>query len=108
VQKRLGSGVKDINFERWIVSISLLSPNHYWKMVSTKSGPLMEAIQNLKDHRKFESLKKDVLQAITLYTTDNMLRLDFLVTVAIKKERQERISISLCSRICRMCKNSKY
>ena len=64
-------------------------------MVSTKSGPLMKAIQNHKDTRKFESLKKDALQAIAPYTNNNMLRLDCLVTVAIKKVRQEIISISL-------------
>ena len=66
-------------------------------MVSTKSGPLRKAIQNLTDTRKVESLKKDALQAIAPYTNDNMLRLDYLVTVAIKKERQERISLSLHS-----------
>jgi hypothetical protein len=68
-------------------------------MVSKKSGPLRKAIQNLKDTRKFEFLKKDVLQAIAPYTNDNMLRLDYLVTVAIKKERQERIYLSLNSHI---------
>jgi hypothetical protein len=33
-------------------------------MVSTKSCPMMQAIQTLKDPLKVESLKKDVLQAI--------------------------------------------
>jgi SAM-dependent methyltransferase len=85
VQKRLGFGVKDIHFERGVVSIPVLSPNHYWRMVSTKSGPMMQAIQTLKDHQKVESLKKDVLQAIAPYTNENLLRLDYLVTVAIKE-----------------------
>jgi SAM-dependent methyltransferase len=84
VQKRLGPYVKDIHFERGVVSIPVLSPNHYWRMVSTKSGPMMQAIQTLKDHQKVESLKKDVLQAIEPYTNENLLRLDYLVTVAIK------------------------
>jgi SAM-dependent methyltransferase len=84
VQKRLGSDVKDIHFERGFVNIPMLSPNHYWRMASTKSGPLMQVIQNLKDAQKVESLKKDVLQAIAPYTHDNMLRLDYLVTMAIK------------------------
>jgi SAM-dependent methyltransferase len=85
VQKRLGPYVKNIHFERGVVSIPMLSPNHYWRMVSTKSGPLIQAIQTLKDPQKVESLKKDVLQAIAPYTHDNMLRLDYLVTVAIKE-----------------------
>lgn len=84
VQKRLGSEVKDIHFERGFVNIPMLSPNHYWRLASTKSGPLIQAIQNLKDAQKIESLKKDVLQAIAPYAHDNMLRLDYLVTMAIK------------------------
>jgi ubiquinone/menaquinone biosynthesis C-methylase UbiE len=84
VQMRLGPDVKDIHFERRFVSIPILSPNHYWKMASSKSGPLIQAIQTLKDPQKVESLKKDVLQAIAPYTQDNMLRLDYLITMAIK------------------------
>jgi ubiquinone/menaquinone biosynthesis C-methylase UbiE len=84
VKKRLGPAAKDIHFERGFVSIPMLSPNHYWRMASTKSGPLMHAIQTLKDAQEVESLKKDVLQAIAPYTHDNMLRLDYLVTMAIK------------------------
>jgi hypothetical protein len=63
----------------------MLSPNHYWRMASTKSGPLIQAIQTLNDAQKVESLKKDVLRAIAPYTHDNMLRLDYLVTVAVRK-----------------------
>jgi SAM-dependent methyltransferase len=84
VKKRLGSDVKDIHFERGFVNIPMLSPNHYWRMASTKSGPLIQAIQTLKDTQKVESLKKDVLQAIAPYTHDNTLRLDYLVTMATK------------------------
>jgi hypothetical protein len=67
VQKRLGSNVKDINFERGVVNIPILSPNHYWKMASTKSGSLIQAIQTLNDTQKIEALKKDILQAIRPY-----------------------------------------
>ena len=84
VQKRLGSSVKHIHFERGFVSIPMLSPNHYWRMMSTKSGPVMHTIQTLKDTQKVESLKKDGLQAIAPYTQDNMLRLDYLITMALK------------------------
>ena len=68
IQKRLGSSssdnVKDIHFERGVMKIPLLSPNHYWKMASTKMGPIINAIQTLKDAQKIESLKKDFLKAI--------------------------------------------
>ncbi|MDQ6723068.1 MAG: hypothetical protein M3Z01_02215, partial [Thermoproteota archaeon] len=67
-----------------VMEIPILSLNHYWKMASTKMGPIIKIIQTLKDPDKVESLKKDILQAIAPYIHDNVLRLDYLVTVAIK------------------------
>ncbi len=66
------------------MEIPLLSPNHYWKMASTKMGPFIKTIQTLKDTHEVESLKKDILQAIMPYFHDYVLMLDYLVTVAIK------------------------
>lgn len=87
IQKRLDSNnnVKYIHFERGAVNIPLLSPNHYWKISSTKFGPIVKAIQTLKDAQKIESLKKDILQAIMPYFHDNILKLDYLITLAIKE-----------------------
>ncbi len=86
VQKRLGvdSNVKNIHFERGAINKPVLSPNHYWKMASTKGDTLIQAIQTIKDPQKAEDLKKDILQAIAPYIHDNMLRLDYLVTVNTK------------------------
>ena len=67
VQKRLGNSVKNIHFERGEVNKPVLSPNHWWKMSSTKSGSLIQTIQMLKDAQMIESLRNDVLQAITPY-----------------------------------------
>ncbi len=85
IQKRLGnSSVKNIHFERGEVNIPVLSPNHWWKMASTKLGPLIQVVQTLKDTQEVESLKNDVLQAIMPYFHDNLLKLDYLITVSIK------------------------
>jgi SAM-dependent methyltransferase len=85
IQKRLGnSKVKNIHFERGAINKPIVSPNHWWKMSSTTSGSLIHAIQILKEPQKIESLRQDVLEAITPYIKDNVLRLDYLVTVAIK------------------------
>jgi hypothetical protein len=78
VQMRLDNSVKSIHFERGVVNKPILSPNHWWKMSSTNSGSLIHAIQTLKDHQKIESLHYDVLEAITPYIQDNVLRLDYL------------------------------
>jgi SAM-dependent methyltransferase len=66
-QKRLGVGknVKNIHFERGAIYKPILSPNHYWKMAITKGGTLIQAIQTIKDPKKAEDLKKDIMQAIT-------------------------------------------
>jgi hypothetical protein len=65
VKKRLGnSNVKNIHFERGILKIPKLSPNHYWKMSSTKSGSIIAAIQIFKEPQMVESLREDILQAI--------------------------------------------
>ena len=85
IQKRLGNGkVKNIHFERGAINKPIVSPNHWWKMSSTTAGSLIHAIQILNEPQKIESLRNDVLEAITPYIKDNVLRLDYLVTVAIK------------------------
>jgi hypothetical protein len=77
--------IEDIHFEHWILKIPVLSPNHYWTRTSTKSGPVIQAIQAIKEQSKIEALKKDVLEAIAPYYKDNVLRLDYLITMATKK-----------------------
>lgn len=84
IQERLGNSVQKIHYERGAVNKPVLSTNHWWKMSSTKSGSLVQAIQILKDSQKIESLRNDVLQAITPYIQDNVLRLDYLITLARK------------------------
>ena len=84
VKKRLGSDVINIHFERGVIKKPVLSPNHYWETSSTKGGALIHAIQTIKDPQKIESLRNDILQAIVPYLCENILRLDYLITVATK------------------------
>ena len=92
IQKILVNGgssdetLKDIHFERGVVKIPVLSPNHYWARTSTMSGSVIHAIQAIKEPSKIEALKKDVLEAISPYYKDNELKLDYLITKAIKKK----------------------
>jgi hypothetical protein len=79
--------VKDIHFERGFVKIPVLSPNHYWKMMSTRSGPVIQAIQIIKEPSKIEDLKKDVVKAIAPYHKDNELKLDYLIIRAKKNKK---------------------
>jgi SAM-dependent methyltransferase len=84
VTKRLGSDVINIHFERGVIKKPVLSPNHYWETSSTKGGALIQAIQTIKDPQKIDSLRNDILQAIVPYLHENILRLDYLITVATK------------------------
>jgi ubiquinone/menaquinone biosynthesis C-methylase UbiE len=87
LQENSNGTIEDIHFERGFVKIPVLSPNHYWKMMSTRSGPVIQAIQAIKEPSKIEALKKDVLKAIAPYHKDNELKLDYLITRA-KKNKQ--------------------
>jgi SAM-dependent methyltransferase len=85
IKERLGSNVKDIHFERGFVNVTILSLNHYWQYMSTKFGPVIRTIQiHEADNNKLESLKNDFKKALSGYYGDNTLRLDYLVTVALK------------------------
>ena len=62
-----GSGsrnaIEDVHFERGVVKIPVLSSNHYWSRISTRSCPVIQTIQTIKESSIIEALKKDVLEA---------------------------------------------
>jgi hypothetical protein len=86
VQERLSSNVKDLHFERGAVYFPVLSPNHFWQLFSTKYGPLIRAIQALGEQgsSKVEALEHDFIQAVTPYMHENLIRQDYLLTLALK------------------------
>lgn len=53
--------------------------------MSTKFGPLIGAIQTIGDKEIINSLKNEFINSLSGYYSDNVLRLDYLVTVATKK-----------------------
>ncbi len=62
------------------MKIPLSSPHQYWKMASTKTGPIINAINNLKDTQKIDD-RRDLFKGILLpYLLDNTLNLDCLIT----------------------------
>jgi SAM-dependent methyltransferase len=86
VRERLGSKVKDLPFERCVVNIPVLSPNHFWHLFSTKYGPVIRAIQALggQSTAKVKDLEHDFVRSITPYEHENLTRLDYLLTLALK------------------------
>ena len=85
IEKRLGNMVKNIHFERGVLNIPLLSPNHYWQTLSTKFGPIMDVIQTIStESKRIDSLRKDFIDSIIPFIHENVLKLDYLITVATK------------------------
>jgi hypothetical protein len=54
--------VEDIHFDQVVVEILVLSLNHYWERINTRSAPVIQAIQTIKDLSMTEALKKDMLK----------------------------------------------
>jgi ubiquinone/menaquinone biosynthesis C-methylase UbiE len=85
--KQLLPGIKDIFFERDTINIPILSPNHYWLDTITKAGLMIQVIESLRkqnDEEKLELFRKDYIKTLEQYTSDNLLRLGYLVTIAKK------------------------
>lgn len=81
------TGVKGLYFERDTVNFPILSPNHYWYEMITKSGSMVQLIQTLKrekNNEKIESLRNEYLKTIEPYVVDNAVRLGYLLVVATK------------------------
>ncbi len=54
--------VKDIFFERDTIEYPILSPNHYWQEMATKSGSMIQlirALDNGNKEEKIESIRQD-------------------------------------------------
>jgi SAM-dependent methyltransferase len=85
VRERLGSGVRGLFFERGIMPVPTLSPEHYLAFRSVKIGPFIRALEVLKkDPAKLEAYRKDYAALIGEYLVDNVIRHEYLLTRAIK------------------------
>lgn len=81
------SGVQETFFERDIIYFPILSPNHYWHEITTKSGSMIQLLQSLKkqnNDEKIDSFRKDYLKALEPYVDGNVLRLGYLLTIGKK------------------------
>ncbi|MGB7663543.1 MAG: hypothetical protein WBL67_12485 [Nitrososphaeraceae archaeon] len=57
----------------------------FWQLFSTKYGPLIRAIQALGGQgSKVEALKHDFIQALTPHMHENLIKQDYLLTLALK------------------------
>lgn len=78
---------KNIFFERNTIEYPILSPNHYWQEMTTKSGSMIQLIRALEKENKvetIESIRQDYLKTLEPYIYDNIVRLGYLITIATK------------------------
>lgn len=85
VRQRLGGGVKRLHFERGIMRIPTLSPQHLRLFQEAKAGPFIRTASALQaDPAKLAAWRKELDDLIGEYLHDNIVRHEYLLTRAIK------------------------
>lgn len=85
VSERLGTGVRDLYFERGAMMFPALSPQHYRDSVEKTAGPVIKLVQSLQNDRaKLDAFRKELEALGAQYLVDNVVRHDYLLTRAIK------------------------
>jgi ubiquinone/menaquinone biosynthesis C-methylase UbiE len=85
IQERMGTSVRDLYFERGVMGIPSLSPDHFIEWQAAKIGPFIRTMAALqKEPQKLAEYRKESVALIEAYTTDNIVRHEYLLTRAIK------------------------
>jgi SAM-dependent methyltransferase len=86
VRQRLGSAVTDIVFDRGLMSVPALSPQHVRLATERTVGPVMKLVEALKDKDpdKLAQFRREYDALTPLYLEDNIVRQDYLMTRATK------------------------
>jgi SAM-dependent methyltransferase len=84
IDQRLGNRVTDLFFERGIMSIPTLSPQHIRLLQEAKAGPFIRTVQALqKDPDRLETWRKEIDRLVSRYLRDNIVRHEYLLTRAL-------------------------
>jgi SAM-dependent methyltransferase len=85
VRERLGDKVKDLSFEREMLTPPVLSPAHFRTFIEGTVAPLLKLRETTKDKPEvMNNFNKEFEALIAEYTHDNQLRQHFLITKATK------------------------
>jgi SAM-dependent methyltransferase len=85
VRQRLGNAVKDLHFERGVMTIPALSPAHLRIFQEAKAGPFVRTVQALQqDPVRLEAWRREAEALIAEYLHDNLVHQEYLFTRAIK------------------------
>jgi ubiquinone/menaquinone biosynthesis C-methylase UbiE len=85
VQQRLGSAVRDVHFERGVMGIPALSPEHFLEWQTAKIGPFIRTLKALeKEPERLAAYRKESAALVSAYLAHNVLRHEYLLTRAVK------------------------
>ena len=85
VRQRLGEGVQHLHFERGVMGIPALCPQHVRLFQEAKTGPFIRTVQALQNEpAKLAAWRKEVDELVSEYLRDNVVRHEYLLTRAIK------------------------
>lgn len=86
VRQRLGTGVKDVVFDRATMLVPALSPSHQRLTAEKSAGPMVRLVATLEssDPAALEKLRREYEALAGEYFADNLLRQDYLITRATK------------------------
>ncbi|MFN2622032.1 MAG: class I SAM-dependent methyltransferase [Chthoniobacterales bacterium] len=86
VQERLGTRVKDIQFDRDRMFVPALSLKHYIAFLERTVGPMIKLVQSLgpTDPVRLAEFRREYEELLRPYFDNNLLRQDYLLTRATK------------------------
>ena len=86
VRERLGSAVKDLTFDREIMTVAALSPRHARMHLEQTSGPVLKLVALLEqsDPAKLEAFRREYEALVSEYLRDNQMRQGYLMSRAIR------------------------
>ncbi len=85
IQARLGAAVRELHFERGIMGVPTLSPEHFLDWQARLIGPVIRTLHALaKEPEKLAAFRRDSAELVAAYTLDNVVRHEYLLTRALK------------------------
>jgi SAM-dependent methyltransferase len=86
VRERLGTAVNDILFDRATMLVPALSPQHLRSFTERTAGPMVKLVESLavSDPSKLVTFRREYDALVAEYFEENMVRQDYLITLAKK------------------------
>lgn len=86
IRERLGALVRDLRFDRAMLTVPSLSPQHNRTMMEKTAGPVIKMVEHLSasDPARLEEFRRKYEALVDEYRDDNMVRQGYIMTRAIK------------------------